>query len=77
VFLSSSLDAQGNRIWSEAVTPTGINASLLTAGAIDTSLIRIYSGDNLSFQWNGEGLFAYKRDEEGRPTMDAYVKYSD
>ena len=77
IFLSSSLDAQGNRIWSEAVTPTGINASLLTAGAIDTSLIRIYSGDNLSFQWNGEGLFAYKRDEEGRPTMDAYVKYSD
>ena len=77
VFLSSSLDAQGNRIWSEAITPTGINASLLTAGAIDTSLIRIYSGDNLSFQWNGDGLFAYKRDEEGRPTMDAYVKYSD
>lgn len=77
VFLSSSLDAQGNHIWSEAITPTGINASLLTAGAIDTSLIRIYSGDNLSFQWNGDGLFAYKRDEEGRPTMDAYVKYSD
>ena len=77
VFLSSSVDAAGNRIWSEAITPNGINASLLTAGAIDTSLIRIYSGDNLSFQWNGDGLFAYKRDEEGRPTMDAYVKYSD
>lgn len=77
VFLSSSVDVAGSRIWSEAITPNGINASLLTAGAIDTSLIRIYSGDNLSFQWNGDGLFAYKRDKEGRPTMDAYVKYSD
>ena len=77
IFLSSSLDGQGNRIWSNAITPMGINASSIVSGSLDTNLIRIHSGNNLAFQWNGEGIFAYKRDENGNLTTDAYVKYSD
>jgi hypothetical protein len=46
------------------MTPEGINASLITTGQLDTNLIRVFAGDNLAFQWNGEGIFAYKRDEQ-------------
>ena len=77
IFLSDSIDAAGGRIWSTGITPSGINASLLSAGQIDTEKIRVFAGNNMAFQWNGEGIFAYKRDESGIPDMNSYVKYSD
>ena len=75
IFISSSVDENGNRIWSSSITPLGINANLLTAGQINTENIRIYSGDNMAFQWNPEGIFAYKN-VEGELSSNVYVKYS-
>jgi len=49
VFCSNSVDANGDRIWMTGITPDGVNASLVTAGRLDTNLIRIYSGDTLAF----------------------------
>jgi len=31
----------------------------------------------MAFQWNGEGIYAYKRDEEYGYLPDTYVHYSD
>ena len=49
----------------------------MRAGQIDTNLIRIFAGENIAFQWNEEGIFAYKRGTEGTPDASTYVKYSD
>jgi hypothetical protein len=32
IFLSNTIDETGNRIWSTGITPTGINASLISTG---------------------------------------------
>lgn len=77
IFCSSQLDDAGNRIWNSAITPRGINANYITAGQLDTNLIRIYSGNNMAFQWNSEGLFAYRQDEEGNADLSTFVKYSE
>jgi len=50
----------GNWIWNAGITPSGINASLIKAGQLDTNLVRIFSGNNLAFQMNSDGLFAYR-----------------
>jgi len=76
IYCSNSIDDYGNRIWNSAITPNGIDAGLITAGQLDTNIIKIYNGDNISFQWNSEGLFAYKTNSEGRPDLTQYVKYS-
>ena len=77
IFLSDSIDGAGGRVWSTGITPSGINASMITTGQLDTETIRIFSGSNLAFQWNAEGLFAYQRNEDGVPDINTYVKYSD
>ena len=77
IFLSNSVDDNGERIWGTGITASGINASYLRAGQLDTNLIRIYSGDNIAFQWNPEGIFAYAHDENGVPIINKYVHYSD
>jgi hypothetical protein len=38
---------------------------MITAGQLDTNLIRVFAGENVAFQWNGEGIFAYKQNENG------------
>lgn len=60
IFTSTEKNAEGNWKWNTGITPEGINANLITSGQLDTNLIRIYSGDNLRFQMNGDGIFAYK-----------------
>ena len=75
VFLSNSTDASGNRVWSAAITPEGINASLIKAGQLNTEKIMIYAGNNTAFMWDAEGIFAYKR-EEDTPSLKEYVKFS-
>lgn len=77
IFLSNSVDAGGNRIWHTGITPDGINASLITTGQLDTNLIRIFSGANLAFQWNGEGIFAYRHNADGTTDLNSYVRYSE
>ena len=78
IYLSDSIDPNtGERIWNTGITPAGINASLINAGQLNTNLIRIYSDDQMAFQWNGEGLYAYKINEEtGKTTTDEFVRYS-
>ena len=53
-------DENDNWKWRTAITPKGISANLITAGQLNTNLIKLYSDENLRFQMNGEGLYAYK-----------------
>lgn len=76
IYCSNSTDELGNRIWNSAITADGINAALITAGQLDTNKIRIYNGNNIAFQWNSEGLYAYDTNEEGQPDLNTYVRLS-
>lgn len=60
IFTATDKDNSGNWMWNTGILPTGINANLITSGQLDTNKIKIYAGDELKFQWNGEGLYAYK-----------------
>ncbi len=60
IFTANSKDSNGNWIWKSAILPEGINASLIKAGQLDTDKIMIYSGNDVRFQWNSEGLYAYR-----------------
>ena len=62
--------------WNTVITPDGINANNIKAGQLDTNLIRIYSGDNLAFQLNRDGLFAYKEDDNGKFNETQYVVHN-
>lgn len=73
IFCATEKDSLGNWQWNTGITPSGINASLISAGQIDTNLIRIYAGDNLRFQMNGDGLLAYRSDSSGEAIADEYV----
>ena len=71
IFTATEKDSDGNWIWNTGLLPRGISANAITAGQLNTNLIRIYAGDDLRFQMNGEGLFAYKS------WIDDYVKVND
>ena len=60
IFTATEQDANGKWLWNTGIVPSGINADLITTGQLDTNLIKIFSGDKIRFQWNGEGLYAYK-----------------
>lgn len=60
IFTATHQDASGNWRWNTGITPEGINADLITAGQLDTNRIKVYAGDQLRFQLNADGLFAYK-----------------
>ena len=78
IFLSNAIDGAGARIWNTGITPNGINAAMITAGQLDVNKIRVFAGDNIAFQWNSEGIFAYKQNEEtGSVDLNTYVRYSD
>ena len=70
-------DAGTSRIYTAAITPDGINASVLTTGRLDTERINIYSGNQLRFLWNGYGLLAYKSQFNGDTDFNNYVKYNE
>ena len=76
IFLSNAIDAFGARIWNTGITPNGINAAMINAGQLDVNKIRIFAGENVAFQWNDEGIFAYKQNE-GSVDLNTYVRYSD
>lgn len=77
IFCATNVDENGNWIWNTGITPSGINAALLTAGQIDTNRIRIFSGDNVRFQMNGDGLFAYRySDITGESNPNEYVVHN-
>ena len=60
IFTATDKDEWGNWKWNTSILPTGISANAITTGQLNTNLIRIYSNDDLRFQMNGDGLFAYK-----------------
>ena len=60
IFLANEKDSSGNWIWNTGLVPQGINANLITSGQLDTNRVMIYAGDKLRFQFNSDGLFAYK-----------------
>lgn len=76
IFCATQKDQYGNWVWNTGITPSGINASLLKAGQIDTNLIKIYAGDNLRFQLNADGVFAYRQDTAGEAKVNEYVVHN-
>ena len=76
IFCATQQDGAGNWLWNTGIMPSGINASLITAGQIDTNLIKIYAGDNLRLQLNQDGLFAYKQDSLGEADLNYYVTHN-
>lgn len=77
IYLSNTVDNNYERVWSTGITPNGINASMITTGRLDANLVRILAGNNVAFQWNSEGIYAYKRDENNQFLPNTYVRYSD
>lgn len=63
IFLSNS-SSKGEVDWKTGITADGINASLITAGEIDTAKIKIFSGGSPSFLWDSLGITAYKNKYE-------------
>ena len=76
IFCATETDTNGNWLWNTGIMPSGINASLITAGQIDTNLIKIYAGDNLRLQLNADGLFAYNVDSFGEADLNQYVVHN-
>lgn len=60
IFTATEKDSNGNWKWNTGIVPQGINADLISSGQLDTNRIKIYAGDRIAFQLNGDGLFAYK-----------------
>lgn len=75
IFTSTEQDGSGNWKWNTGITPEGINATLITAGQLDTNRVMVYAGDKLRFQLNGEGLFAYKSFFEDLDTINDWVSH--
>ena len=60
IFTATEKNEDGHWRWNTGITPEGINADLITTGQLDTNLIKIYAGDKVKFQMNGDGIYAYK-----------------
>lgn len=56
--LFASRDA-GNT-WTSGFTANGINASYLTTGQLDASVINIVTGSSAAFRWDNKGISAYE-----------------
>ena len=76
IFCATQTDNNGNWLWNTGIMPSGINASLITAGQLDTNLIKIYAGNNLRLQLNADGLFAYNKDSFGEADLNQYVVHN-
>ena len=52
----------GGETWETGVSGEGINANMLTAGQINTSIIQVMDGDCPAFRWDSRGINAYDYD---------------
>ena len=66
----SNSGEDGTESWRSAITARGINANLITAGQINTSLVQVMSGDRPTFQWNQYGINAYSFKENENAATD-------
>ena len=73
IFTATEKDENGDWIWNTGILPSGINASMIKTGQLDTNLIRIFAGNDLRLQMNADGLFAYKESTEDGETSDYVV----
>ena len=71
------LSKDGGETWVAGITGNGINASYMTAGQIDASIINIYGGSFSAFRWDATGLnaYAFDRDKDGNPSYFNYGKF--
>lgn len=69
IFTATEKNDDGDWKWNTGITPEGINADLITTGQLDTNRIKVYAGDKLRFQLNGDGLFAYKSFTDDRAAI--------
>lgn len=74
------LSTDGGQTWKTGVTGSGISASYLTTGQINTDEIYIMNGGFPSFRWDNTGLSAYKFnvDANGNPygfNNSKYVRF--
>lgn len=77
IFISNSLDDNGERIWTLGVGGNGINASLLNVGVLNADNVNIYSGDHQRFKWFGDGLFAYDQNDNLSPNFNKWVRFNE
>lgn len=69
------LSKNGGETWETGVSAEGINANLLTAGQINTSIIQVMDGDCPAFRWDSRGINAYDYDlVNGHATNFNYTK---
>lgn len=60
IFVATEKDDNQEWKWTPAVTPTGFNSELIKNGQLDISNLALYAGTKVKFQFNENGLFAYK-----------------
>ena len=60
IFTAYEHDADGEWIWNTGILPTGISANFISGGQLDINKIKLYAGNQVRFQMNSDGLFAYK-----------------
>ena len=76
IFFSNSKTLDGEIEWKTGITADGINASLLTTGQINTSLIKIYADGQPYFTWNQLGITAYKfNHNDGKIAEDSFIRF--
>lgn len=73
LFFSNSMDLNGEPIWKTGITAEGINASVITSGQLNTSLIKIYSDGQVNFSWGPEGITGYDPDNS-TDTSDSFIR---
>lgn len=76
ISIANELDENNNWKWHTGITPSGINASLINAGQLDTELIKIFAGNQVAFQLNAQGLFAYHQLGGNTYTQKEYVVHN-
>lgn len=69
------LSTDGGQTWHTGVTGRGISADQVTTGVLNTGEITIMNGDDTTFSWTSEGIFAYKQ-LTGGSSKTQFAKFS-
>ena len=69
------LSDNGGEKWTTGITAKGINAKVITTGALNTGLVTIYNGNQKSFTWDSQGINAYKS-YGGRYDTNSFVRFN-
>lgn len=75
IFLSNQI-LNGERVWRTGITPSGINASEITTGTLNTGKIIIWDETNARFLWNSDGLFAYDENLDGTSNFNRFIRFN-